>query len=63
MFCCSNKVKKQGEHRKPEHTHKPRKEKTLNQPIVMQPRDNIQPVVQVVLFNYQTLHLLVLQVI
>ena len=36
----------QGEHRKPEHTHKPKKERTLNQSIVMQPRDNIPPVVQ-----------------
>ena len=27
----------QGEHRKPEHVHKPRKDRTLNQPIIMQP--------------------------
>ena len=36
----------QGEHRKPEHAHKPKKEKALNQPLVMQPRDNVLPVVQ-----------------
>ena len=30
----------QGEHRKPEHAHKPKKEE-INQPMIMQPRDNI----------------------
>ena len=35
----------QGEHRKPEHAHRPRKGKTLNQPMNTQPRNETTPVV------------------
>ena len=35
----------QGEHRKPEHAHKPRKDKTLNQPVIIQPVNNVAGVV------------------
>ena len=33
-------------HRKLEHAHQPKRERTVNQPIVVQPRENIPPVVQ-----------------
>ena len=36
----------QGEHRKPEHVHKPKKDRALDQPIVRQFRDNLPPIVQ-----------------
>ena len=36
----------QGEHRKPEHVHKPRKDRILNQPVLMQHRDNVPQMVQ-----------------
>ena len=36
----------QGEHRKPEHMHKPKKDRTLNQPMIRQFRDNLPPIVQ-----------------
>ena len=36
----------QGEHRKHEHVHKPRKDRTLDQPLIKQPRDNMPPMVQ-----------------
>ena len=35
----------QGEHRKPEHVHKPKKDR-INQPIIMQPKDNRPQVMQ-----------------
>ena len=35
----------QGEHRKPEHAHKPKRNK-VNQPMVLQPRDTVPPVIQ-----------------
>ena len=36
----------QGEHRKSEHVHKPRKDRTLYQPVIIQYRDNVPLMVQ-----------------
>ena len=36
----------QGEHRKPEHVHKPKKDRTLDQPMIRQFRDNLPPIEQ-----------------